>query len=104
MIFVGKAGEVVVDPRFFVPCSCRGSASKQDLNKATIESGPLSCAASDGGSHYGDELSEPNESDDSLDNRLDDSCYSSVTNSPSHDHHSSSLLLHHHLPSDDHLS
>ena len=98
MIFVGKQGEVLVDPRFFVPCSCRVSGNKknlQDLNSTAIVSSVISCSTSDGGSHYGDELSEHNLSDDSLDARLDDSCYSSAANSPLHDEHGHPPLLLH---------
>lgn len=94
LIFRGDCGEVLIDPRFFQPCSCR-IKSLESSPAPTPASTPLaSSGASDGGSHYDDEILEMmseanmNEDDDyqdsdSLDERLDEPYYSSATNSPS---------------------
>lgn len=86
LIFRGERGEVLIDPRFFRPCSCR---DKDDSRMTTPVSTPFgSSGASDGGSNYDEEfLSETHLIDEDdyqdSDNSMDDQYFSSVTNSPS---------------------
>jgi len=88
LIFRGDRGEVLIDPRFFRPCSCR---DKDDSRVNTPVPTPLtSSGASDGGSNYDEEflsethLMEDDEDDyQDSDNSMDDQYFSSVTNSPS---------------------
>lgn len=93
LIFRGDCGEVLIDPRFFHPCSCRMKTLELSPAPTPASTPRASSGASDGGSNYGDEIlemmSETNmnededyQDSDSLDDRLDEPYFSSVTNSP----------------------
>ncbi|XP_071550645.1 SIN3-HDAC complex-associated factor [Panulirus ornatus] len=94
LIFRGDCGEVLIDPRFFHPCSCRMKPLELSPAPTPASTPRASSGASDGGSNYDDEIlemmSEANmnededyQDSDSMDDRLDEPYYSSATNSPS---------------------
>lgn len=94
LIFRGDCGEVLIDPRFFQPCSCRIKSLDCSPAPTPASTPRASSGASDGGSNYDDEIldmmSEANmnededyQDSDSLDDHLDEPYYSSAANSPS---------------------
>lgn len=82
LIFRGDCGEVLIDPRFFQPCSCRIKSLECSPAPTPASTPRASSGASDGGSNYDDEILD-NEIEDYQDSdSLDEPYYSSAANSP----------------------